>query len=220
MFIVILIAIAIVCVILSLSFNGEKKENKASREANVSTYKMKLKKQREDYQVKFDEIKQEYGECSVDIVLGYFSNFDTEKHIYVFEERKILLLQNEPIPFDNILGFELKDNQSTITKTTSPKYKTSTSIGSMVGRAIVGGILTGGVGAAVGAATAKKTTEVVEEGKTRTITRHNYKITLNIDDMSNPVRIIEFGSYDDIAEKVANVLNVILHRNQGNVLNP
>lgn len=32
--------------------------------------------------------------------------------------------------------------------------------------------------------------------------------------MSNPVRIIEFGSYVDIAEKVANVISLILVRNQ------
>lgn len=218
MLIVILISIAIVCVLFVLLFNtGENKKNKAAREAGVSAYKMKIQKQREIYQVKFDELKQQFGECSVDVVLGYFSNYDTEKHLYVFKERKILVLQNEPISFDEILGFELKDNQSTITKTSSPKYITSTCTGSMVGRAIVGGILSGGVGAVLGAATAKKTTEVVEVGKSKTITRHNYRILLTIDDISNPVRIIEFGNYEDIAEKVANVLNVILQRNQGNV---
>ena len=217
MLIIILISIAIVCVLFVLLFStGESKKNKAAREAGVSAYKMKIQKQREIYQFKFDELKHQFGECSVDIVLGYFSNYDTDKHLYIFKERKILVLQNEPISFDEILGFELKDNQSTITKSTSPKYITSTSTGSMVGRAIVG-IISGGVGAVLGAATAKKTTEAVEEGRSKTITRHNYRILLTIDDISNPVRIIEFGNYEDIAEKVANVLNVILQRNQGNI---
>lgn len=213
MFIIILTVIAFICVVLTLSIHGKNKK-KANQEASVSAYKMKIQKQRDNYQERFDEIKLEYGECSADITLGYFEIYDTKKHIYVFEERRILLLRNEPIRFESILGFELKDNQSTITQMTSPKYKTSTSTRSMVGRAIVGGILTGGVGAVVGAATAKKTTEVVEEGKTKTLIKHKYSILLKIDDMSNPVRIIEFGRYVDIAEKVANVISLILVRNQ------
>ena len=118
------------------------------------------------------------------------------------------------------MGFELKDNQSTVTKITSPEYTTSTNTGSMVGRAIVGGVLTGGVGAVVGANTASKTTKVVKEGSRKTTIKHNYRISINIDDMSNPVRTIEIGSNEDTADKIANVLNVILHRNKGNVLNP
>ena len=76
-----------------------------------------------------------------------------------------------------------------------------------------------GVGAVVGAATAKKTTKVVEEGRTTSSTYHKYQIALNVDDISNPVRVIDFRYNEEKAEQVANVLKIILHRNQDNVLN-
>lgn len=178
-----------------------------------------MQKQQEEFQLQLEELKRQYGDYSFDMVLGYFQENNMEKHILVFVSSKILYIANEPMPFEKIIGFELKDNQTTVTKTTSLKYKTSTNTGSMLGRAVVGGILTGGVGAVVGAATAKKTTEVVEEGKTTTTVKHNYRITLTVDDIANPVRVIDCKYHQDKAEQIANVLNVILHRNQDNVLN-
>ena len=61
--------------------------------------------------------------------------------------------------------------------------------------------------------------KVVEEGKTTSSTYHKYQIALNVDDMSNPVRVIDFRYNEEKAEQVANVLKIILHRNQDNVLN-
>jgi hypothetical protein len=115
-----------------------------------------VQKQQEEFQLQLEELKRQYGDYSFDMVLGYFQENNMEKHILVFVSSKILYIANEPMPFEKIIGFELKDNQTTVTKTTSLKYKTSTNTGSMLGRAVVGGILTGGVGAVVGAATAKK----------------------------------------------------------------
>jgi hypothetical protein len=88
------------------------------------------------------------------------------------------------------------------------------------GAMAAGKVAAQGIGAAVGAATAKKTTTVVKEGRTETITKHNYRINLNVDDLSNPIRVIDFGCNVDKAEQVSNVLNVIIYRTQGDILNP
>ena len=212
----------IVCLIHMYTLLDQQGANFLEHEARaerVAAHKIQVQKQQEEFQLQLEELKRQYGDYSFDMVLGYFQENNMEKHILVFESSKILYIANEPMPFEKIIGFELKDNQTTVTKTTSPKYKTSTNTGSMLGRAVVGGILTGGVGAVVGAATAKKTTEVVEEGKTTTTVKHNYRITLTIDDIANPVRVIDCKYHQDKAEQIANVLNVILHRNQDNVLN-
>ncbi len=216
--IILLIAFAMFAVIMGVSHDN-RKGTEAARAERAAAHKLQVQKQQEEFQLQLEELKRQYGDYSFDMVLGYFQENNMEKHILVFESSKILYIANEPIPFEKIIGFELKDNQTTVTKTTSPKYKTSTNTGSMLGRAVVGGILTGGVGAVVGAATAKKTTEVVEEGKTTTTVKHNYRITLTIDDIANPVRVIDCMYHQDKAEQIANVLNVILHRNQDNVLN-
>lgn len=192
----------------------ENKNAEAKRHNRAVAYKVELQKMQETYQARHDEIIQQYGNYSLDICIDFCRKYVVENHIYVFEDLKILYVLNEPIPFDKILCFELKENQNTVTKTTSPKYKTTTDTGSMLGRAIVGGVLTGGIGAVVGAATATKKTEVVEEGKITTRVEHKYRIILTIDDLLNPTRVIDFKDGRDKAEQTANLLNVILHRNK------
>lgn len=216
--IILLIAFAMFAVIIGVSHDN-RKGTEAARAERAAARKLQVQKQQEEYQLQVDELKRQYGEYVLDVYIGYFQEYILANHVFIFEESKILYVANEPIPFEKILGFDLKDNKKTIVKTTSPKYKTSTNTGSMIGRAIVGGVLTGGVGAVVGAATAKKTTKVVEEGKTTSSTYHKYQIVLNVDDMSNPVRVIDCKYHQDKAEQIANVLNIILHRNQDNVLN-
>ena len=214
------VLVVAVVVIFALLMSKDIENQKAKREERAAAHKLEVQKQQEEFQAQVDELKRQYGECTLNVCIDCFQKYVLANHVFIFEESEILYVANESIPFEKILAFELKDNQSTITKTTSPKYKTSTNTGSMLGRAVVGGVLTGGVGAVVGAATANKTTTVVEEGKTTTTVKHNYRITLTIDDMANPVRVIDCKSYQDRAEQIANVLNIILHRNQYNVPNP
>lgn len=216
---IMVVVLLVVFVVIGVLVNNANEKQKEKREERAAARKEEQLKLQKDFQIQLEELKREYGDYSFDVVTEYSEEYNMSKHIFVFEDKKILYVANEPIPFEKILGFDLKDNQKTIVKTTSPKYKTSTNTGSMIGRAIVGGVLTGGVGAVVGAATAKKTTKVVEEGRTTSSTYHKYQIALNVDDISNPVRVIDFRYNEEKAEQVANVLKIILHRNQDNVLN-
>lgn len=129
---------------------------------------------------------------------------------YIFEQPEIIILTDEIIPFNKVLGYNLIDNQTSIQGNTTSITTTSTK--SMLGRAIVGGVLTGGVGAVIGAATAKKNT-ITTPSEKQTI-RHDYKVYLNLNDLSNPTKIIDIGEDSDKAYSISNALNIIVERNR------
>ena len=94
-----------------------------------------------------------------DIVVEYSDNGFSSgnlKLVLVKESTSQILLNDNLYNFDDIIDFSLLDKQTVIQHHSGSTAETNTSTGSMIGRAVVGGVLTGGVGAAIGAATAKK----------------------------------------------------------------
>lgn len=126
------------------------------------------------------------------------------------------------IPFRKIIGYEIIDvngNRSTplITATTTV---TKTDTGDMIKRAIIGGVVTGGVGAVIGAATAPKTTisELSKVDEYRNLLRMHTDSTylaLNIktDDIASPVLKIRFDMFKEETEELAASLNAIICQN-------
>jgi len=169
----------------------------------------------EQYAQTRNELAQNYGDITIEIpLLATGEGYNTSDYLYFFEERKIILIDNTPILFDSVLSYTLTDNQHTISTTTG-SAETSTSTGSIAGRALLGGVLLGGAGALAGAATAKKNTEI-----NTTIshsTSHNYIIYLTIEDISNPQLILKFGSDDIAANKAASLFSIIIKRNNSTV---
>lgn len=152
--------------------------------------------------------EEKYGECS--IYTQYKDGF-----FYVFEQSKIIILNEDLIPFQKIISYSLVDNKKTIKENVEYESTTTTSTGSMIGRAVVGGILSGGVGAAIGAATAKKNTVTTPLNEyDTTIIRHDFKIYINVNDLSCPTLMVHIGDNTDKAYKIANILNVIIERNR------
>ena len=78
----------------------------------------------------------------------------------------------------------------------------------MVGRAIVGGILTGGVGAIIGGATAKKESTVTPT-EIRTI--HIYNLLVTTNNISNPLITIPFFENASLVQKCMATLKAIIH---------
>ncbi len=141
--------------------------------------------------------------------------YNWDKYVIIDETAARIMLNENIYSFKDILDFSLSDNQTVVQHHTSGTAKTKTSTGSMIGRAVVGGVLTGGIGAVVGAATAKKTTDV-SPGKTWSTTKHDYCINITINSLSTPNEILYFHSDDESANKVASILTVIVHRNESN----
>ena len=142
---------------------------------------------------------------------------DLCNHFLVFEESSIVVINNDDIPFSKVIGYNVQDNSETIATSSVASYTstTSTSTGSMLGRAVVGGVLLGGVGALAGATTAKQQTTTTPTGKTTTTTRtkHNYVIFINIDDLGNHTRKLNIGDNIEKVNNITNILNIILQRN-------
>lgn len=216
-FVVVCLIVIIICVCVVISTSSKPKPQ-TPRKIDNRTQEQKER----DYQASWDKWNQErgtrpnqkqeyineYGECSADITYrgGRF---------YVFEQSQVVILSTEVIPFNKIIGYNLTDNQVTISENVGYESKTTTSTGSMLGRAVVGGVLTGGVGAVIGAATAKKNTITTPtQDNVVTSVTHDFKIYVNLNDLSNPTMIISVGHSTDTAYKIANILNIIVERNK------
>lgn len=198
-------------------------EKKAAHQAEVAriVQEKRLKAEEEKrkresaYKSKVDGLVASYGPCTADILLG-LRDTEVNEHLFIFEDSSTLVLRGEVIPFSKVLGFTLNDDTETIVHNeTQYTSTTKTSTGSMLGRAAVGGVLLGGIGALAGATTAKKETITAPfVGSTTTTTRHRYVLFVNLDDLGNPTREIKLDGDTKRAHNVANLFNIIVQRNQ------
>lgn len=147
-------------------------------------------KKAEEYDKWLGELNTKYGEVTLVInnartTSGYEK--DKQNSILVFDNQSIIIINEVTYEYNEILDFDINNQMS---------YKTSTSTGSMLGRAIVGGVLTGGVGAVIGGTTAKKETRSAIAG---------YEVNISVRRMSAP--LITVTTKD---ESVVNTLSAVL----------
>lgn len=134
------------------------------------------------------KVIDEFGEPTLEIE----GNAD-EPTVYVYESDEFLLIGKEKVPFSNILDFQLNDEKS---------YRTSSSTMGAIGRGILGATLFGGVGAVVGGATAKKNT------KAQTV---KYTVYITLNDLAHPV--IEYTSTNETCvQQLMSALKIIIDR--------
>ncbi len=126
------------------------------------------------------------------------------------------------IPFARIIGYDIIDvnGNHSIPLITASTTVTKTDTGDMIKRAIIGGIVAGGIGAVVGASTAKKTTtsKLSEVDEYRNLIRMNTNSTnlaliIKTDDISSPTLKIPFDMFRKEAEELAASLNTIINQN-------
>ena len=132
--------------------------------------------------------------------------------MFVFPEKEIIVYHKKPISFDKVISFDVTDNQIMVTTSEAGSATTKTSTGSMIGRAVVGGLLAGGVGAAIGGSSAKRRTDI-QSGPQTTSTSHDYKVYLMVDDLKEPSICIPFGDSTDMVQRFVSYLTVIIRRN-------
>lgn len=205
------------CIYEICMYNLQKEYNKSM--ANLKAQR-ELEFKKEQIETKYNNDLQKlfdkYGECTTDVCIG--DEKKIKQHIYVFENSATIVLCGEGIAFKKILGFTLQDDSKTIMTSDVASYTstTKTSTGSMLGRAAVGSLF-GGVGALVGASTAKKetiTTPNQNQSTTTTSIKHNYICYVNVNDLTNPIREIFLGENSKKAQMIANIFNVIIERNK------
>ena len=129
--------------------------------------------------------------------------------IFVFAETRKIWIFGKVCNFNEIIGCNIKDDLQI--EKSSVTYKTKTSTSSMLGRAIVGGVLTGGIGALVGGATARKKTVAVPSGNDKTI--HDFTVVINTNDLSCPVFYVKCGADELLANELHGIINAVISKN-------
>ncbi|MCD8211264.1 MAG: hypothetical protein LUC37_06975 [Prevotella sp.] len=197
------IAIVVVCLWMWFYYaNLSTKEDKLKEEEELKILEEKRAKAKAKYESDLADMEAQYGMIANKISVVENS---LENSILVFHDIKKVWLCGNMYPYSNILSCTFSDNKRTIKGETELKTKTST--GSMLGRAVVGGVLTGGIGAAVGAATAGKKT--VASNKEDTVI-HDYTVIVNTNNISNPVIRIACGEDEVLTNNIVGLINAII----------
>ena len=138
-----------------------------------------------------------------------FGTKNIDGSILIFAETRKIWIFGKVCNFNEIIGCSIKDDLQI--EKASVTYKTKTSTSSMLGRAIVGGVLTGGIGALVGGATAKKKTVAVPSGNDKTI--HDFTVVINTNDLSCPIFYVKCGADELLANELHGIINAIISKN-------
>lgn len=159
---------------------------------------------------------EKYGVCDKTIQLSPKQPYSYNE-ILVFSQMKFVVIAQKEFSFSDILDCTVNDD--IIERETVHTYR-GTSIatskadtGSMVGRAIVGGVLLGGAGAVIGGSTAKRNT-VIEHGTDTSVhnkeIEHNYKVAITVKDIANPIIYLNVGSNAKLKDEIVSLMKVIM----------
>lgn len=190
-----------------------------NREIQYQIYKQKdieRKKGLLEYRNQKKSFIDLFGEISNELSLAektFYGHNDPKitETVFVFESTSKLVINTKILDFSDLIAFELKSNEQIIYKSSVSTSKSSASTGSMIGRAVVGGVLFGGVGAVVGGATATKNTTTINSPQQANVT-HNYKIHIIVNSITEPQIVIDLRKNEEAANELVAVLSVILER--------
>ena len=204
----ILLMVAILCgIFFSFTYWGTSKQRKINKNSQEEIQVQEI--------IKFEKEKEEYASAMSDLVNKYgnpdkvisLNGYDINNDIIAFGNTKRVWIAGKDLQMSDILNCTFND-KSYIEKG-AVSYETRTKNGSMATRAIVGGVLTGGVGAMVGGATAKKSTIVNQENDTLI---HDYTVIINVNSLSEPIIRIPLGNDIDMVDDIVGLMNVIISR--------
>lgn len=194
---VIILIIGIAVSIIASTFQRKEIEADMKKREERKKALQKLKEQ------ELAKLKEKFSyNIDKSITYGYNS------YIFVNESEQKIMLCEKIYDFAEIISFNVTDNSKVIYSPTTSA--TSTNTGSVIGRAVVGGLLTGGVGAIVGGATAKKTT-TTSGGESHT--EHKFFINVTVDSISDPIIRLYIGNSAYNANEISSLLSVIINRN-------
>jgi len=91
---------------------------------------------------------------------------------------------------------------------------TKSNASSMLGRAVIGGVVGGGAGAIIGGLSGTKKSETINNITGETM--HDYCINITVNSIKNPLLKLEFAENRKRMEKISAILSVIININQQN----
>ena len=129
--------------------------------------------------------------------VGEGMSWHIDKVFAVDEDKRVVLFGKKEIKFESIINVELTTESSQHTTTTTEKNNP-------VGRAVVGGIVAGGVGAIVGASSAKETST-----SNTYSSNHINGLFLYLNQVSEPVYEYKFVYGGDCRDIYATLLAIV-----------
>ena len=194
--------------------NAKDKEKEAGRKTKEEEKKARekelLDKKKQDYSQKIAKIHAKYGTPDKTISI---EEFNADMGIMAFGQTNRLLLLGNDIPFSSVLNCTFTDNYHIKEGTLKYESKQTTNNGNALGRAVVGGILAGGVGAVIGGTTANKdiqTTAFQDDDKII----HDYTIIININSLTKPIIRIDLKENGMKVNEIMGLMNVIMAKNK------
>lgn len=185
--------------------NKERQEKLRLQQEEIE---IKQKETDKKYNAFINDTKARYGEPVRVIPIEFYDDNFILLHndILVFPKAKIVIIGQNEYSYSDILSCTLIDNNPqdfTSGQVTTTKVNT----GSMVGRAVVGGLTLGVAGAVVGALTASK-----ETSSETTDTNHfgMYDIKINVKSITNPTLVLNLYNKKDLAEEIYSLLQAII----------
>lgn len=178
---------------------GKTKEELESEERRMKVQELRI--------IEENNIKK-YGVDYISLGCNLFIN-DKTSMFYIEDVRGTFVKGIKEYKFEDILKYEVFDNYTTTTQTSGTTTETKTS--SMVGRAVAGGVLLGGVGAVIGGVTAPKTTS---ETVTQSSVIHDYSVVITVNNIKSPCENIHIGNDEAVLNKIVSTLTVILNKNK------
>ena len=210
----IFITLLVLCVVVGAIANANDNAKAKAKERNkalAEDRKRRRQAEQEEYDKALADFDTKFGECTMNENLGDWNEHNIKSRVLIYEQSSVIIINSKKYEFSDILGYALVDDATSETITTSVgTAKTST--GSMIGRAVVGGVLTGGLGAVAGAATAKK--NISDNATSQTTTIHKYTLYINVNSIQEPTIALKIGNSVSKAQKLAGVINVIIERNK------
>ena len=206
--------IGVVAGVVESNKKEKEEQEKAEKKKKDEEYQLQLAEQKEiEKEKKYNELTAMIS--SPDKVIEY----DYDHYIMVNESTSQIMLNEHIYNFKDIINYTMSDNATVIQKHSGGEISStsSTDTGSMLGRAVVGGVLAGGVGAAIGGSTAKReTTSSVAPTTTTSSTIHDYLIAVTVNSLSNPIERLRLGEDGRNTNEICALLSVIISRNKNN----
>ena len=173
------------------------------------------------YEGYVQQSKSEKGlQNAIDLFGQYTDRIEFKKHKFILFDQKNnrVLLYNSIIDTRKLKCLNTSEKAPSTKTTYKEEYVTKTSGGSLLGRATVGAIAAGPVGAIIGGSTAKKKTETVKKAETTYISGY---YTIEVLDIEDNVRATFIYSNKNEYIKVKTFLEKIISYNyeeQKNIL--
>lgn len=197
------VALIAICVILliwailkSMKNTEKRDKEKLKRETALRTLPKEI-----------ENLEQQYGKS--DIVIPISDDLKIESQVISFSGSGKIYIIGNIYNMKDVLDFQIMNNS--FLQQGDKEYHSSANLGSALGRALVGGVLTGGVGAVIGGTTGKRTTteRKIEDDKIV----HDYSVIISLNDFKTPSVLLKINN-DKVLADLNGLFNTILLRNK------